>query len=93
MVQVLFFAIMFFCVSTDRVTHASSLSNQLGTIEFPTSGSEEAQQHFISGVAAIHSFWYTKALEAFQESTKVDPNFAMGYWGEAMAHNYPLWER
>ena len=92
MVRILF-SIMFFCISLGHVAHASSLPNQLGTIDFPTSGSEEAQRHFIIGVAALHSFWHTEALEAFQESTKADSNFAMGYWGEAMAHNYPLWER
>ena len=65
--------------------------SQLGRVEFPTSGSEKAQAHFLRGLAALHSFWYEEAIEAFQESTKVDPDFAMGYWGEAMAHNHPLW--
>src|SRR5678815_3286292 len=65
--------------------------SQLGRVEFPTSGSEKAQAHFLRGLAALHSFWYEEALEAFQESTKVEPDFAMGYWGEAMAHNHPLW--
>ena len=52
--------------SVGHLAHASDVSNQLGTIEFPTSGSEEAQQHFIRGVAALHSFWYAEAKEAFQ---------------------------
>ena len=65
--------------------------SQLGKVEFPTSGSEKAQAHFLRGLAALHSFWYEEALEAFRESTKVEPDFAMGYWGEAMAHNHPLW--
>ncbi|HJR08491.1 MAG TPA: tetratricopeptide repeat protein [Pyrinomonadaceae bacterium] len=63
----------------------------LGQIDFPTSGSREAQAHFLRGVAALHSFWYEEALEAFQAATKVEPDFALGYWGEAMAHNHPLW--
>jgi tetratricopeptide (TPR) repeat protein len=63
----------------------------LGQVDFPTSGSKAAQEHFLRGVAALHSFWYEEALEAFQEATKADPDFAMGYWGEAMAHNHPLW--
>jgi tetratricopeptide (TPR) repeat protein len=71
------------------VAHAQE--SQLGRVEFPTSGSEKAQAHFLRGLAALHSFWYEEALEAFRESTKVDPDFAMGYWGEAMAHNHPLW--
>ena len=69
MIRALIFFITFLCINSDHVAHASNLTNQLGTIEFSTSGSEEAQQHFIRGVAAIHSFWYTEALEAFQEST------------------------
>ncbi|HZI48766.1 MAG TPA: hypothetical protein VFD75_13290 [Pyrinomonadaceae bacterium] len=64
---------------------------QLGRVEFPTSGSKEAQAHFLRGLAALHSFWYEEALDAFRESTKVDPDFAMGYWGEAMTYNHPLW--
>jgi hypothetical protein len=70
---------------------ASAQESQLGRVEFPTSGSEKAQAHFLRGLAALHSFWYEEALEAFRESTKADPDFAMGYWGEAMAHNHPLW--
>lgn len=64
---------------------------QLGTVNFPTSGSREAQAQFLRGVAAMHSFWYEEALEAFRASTKSDPNFAMGYWGEAMTYNHPIW--
>src|SRR5215211_5282687 len=69
----------------------SAQEPQLGRVEFPTSGSKDAQTHFLRGLAALHSFWYEEALEAFRESTKVDPDFAMGYWGEALAHNHPLW--
>ncbi|MGH7229697.1 MAG: hypothetical protein ACREIH_10865, partial [Nitrospiraceae bacterium] len=71
---------------------ADAPQSQLGKIEFPTSGSAHAQRHFLRGVLALHSFWYEEALTAFQESTKSDPDFMMGYWGEAMAHNHPIWE-
>ena len=64
---------------------------KLGKVEFPTSGSEKAQAHFLRGLAALHSFWYEEALDEFREATKLEPDFAMGYWGEAMAHNHPLW--
>ena len=63
----------------------------LGRVDFPTSGSPAAQAHFLRGVAALHSFWYEEALEEFRAATAADPSFAMGYWGEAMAHNHPLW--
>jgi len=80
------FIICVICGSNIRAQEA-----QLGKVDFPTSGSEKAQAHFLRGLAALHSFWYEEALEAFRESTKVEPDFAMGYWGEAMAHNHPLW--
>lgn len=63
----------------------------LGTVRFPTSGSPAAQAHFLRGVAALHSFWYPVALREFRAATKIDPDFMMGYWGEAMAHNHPIW--
>ena len=70
---------------------ASAQQSQLGKVDFPTSGSEKAQAHFLRGLGALHSFWYEEALEEFRESTKVEPDFMMGYWGEAMALNHPLW--
>jgi Tfp pilus assembly protein PilF len=71
--------------------NVAAQESKLGRVEFPTSGSQEAQAHFLRGLAALHSFWYEEALEAFRESTKIDPDFAMGYWGEAMTYNHPLW--
>ena len=66
-------------------------NSQLGKVDFPTSGSPNAQVHFLRGVAALHSFWFEEALDEFRKSTQVQPDFMMGYWGEAMAHNHPLW--
>src|SRR5688500_5960118 len=70
---------------------ASAQDSRLGSVKFPNSGSEKVQAHFLRGLAALHSFWYEEALEAFRESTRIEPDFMMGYWGEAMAHNHPLW--
>ena len=64
---------------------------KLGTVNFPTSCSQPAQARFLRGVAALHSFWYPVAIEEFHESTKIEPDCMMGYWGEAMAHNHPIW--
>jgi len=49
-------------------------NSQLGKVEFQTSGSEKAQAHFLRGLAALHSFWYEEALEAFRESSKIEPH-------------------
>src|SRR5688572_21898209 len=69
----------------------SAQNANLGNVKFDNSGSEKAQASFLRGLAALHLFWYEEALEAFRESTRIDPDFMMGYWGEAMAHNHPLW--
>ena len=69
----------------------SAQNANLGNVKFDNSGSEKAQASFLRGLAALHSFWYEEALEAFRESTRIDPDFMMGYWGEAMAHNHSLW--
>ena len=66
-------------------------ASALGKISFETSGSSASQTHFLRGVAALHSFWFEEALDEFRQSTKADPNFMMGYWGESMALNHPLW--
>lgn len=72
---------------------APAAAQDLGTIDFPTSGSAAAQPHFIRGVLLMHSFEYDDAREAFLEAQKADPNFAMAYWGEAMTFNHPVWQR
>lgn len=78
-------------VLTALTLGANAQQTQLGKVDFPTSGSPKAQAHFLRGVAALHSFWFEEALEEFRESTRLEPDFMMGYWGEAMAHNHPLW--
>lgn len=69
----------------------SAQLGKLGTVEFPTTCSAEAQPRFLQGVAALHSFWYSVALDEFRAASRIDPNCMMGYWGEAMAHNHPIW--
>lgn len=71
----------------------STSSQELGTIDFATSGSAAAQPLFIKGVLLMHSFEYDDAREAFVEAQKADPGFAMAYWGEAMTYNHPVWQR
>lgn len=70
---------------------SSAQQSKLGQVNFPTTGSEKAQSHFLRGLAALHSFWFEEALDEFRQSTAIDSDFVMGYWGEAMAYNHPLW--
>ena len=65
----------------------------LGSIVFPNSGKAEAQPAFLRGVLLLHNFAYPQAKDAFVEAQKIDPNFALAYWGEAMTYNHPLWNQ
>ncbi|HVG08136.1 MAG TPA: hypothetical protein VNM67_10555 [Thermoanaerobaculia bacterium] len=70
---------------------APAQAADLGRVDFPTSGKPEAQAHFLRGVAALHSFWYDEAADAFRDAQKADPAFTLAYWGEAMTYNHPIW--
>ena len=63
----------------------------LSPILFPNSGSLPAQPSFLRGVVALHNFQYEDAVEDFREAQSLDRDFAMAYWGEAMACNQTLW--
>ena len=60
-------------------------------VRFPNSGAPAAQAPFLRGVTALHNFQYEDAVAAFREAQGVDRDFAMAYWGEAMAYNQTLW--
>lgn len=71
--------------------HLAAQPGGFGRITFPTSGSDVAQREFLRGVAALHSFEYEEANEAFLNAQQIDPDFAMAYWGEAMTYHQTLW--
>lgn len=76
-----------------NVASLTAAEARLGRIEFPNSGAPEAQPSFLRGVLLLHSFEYEDAREAFQEAQRIDPAFALAFWGEAMTHNHPLWSQ
>jgi len=65
----------------------------LGHINFPVTGSPTAKHHFLRGMLALHSFWYEEAADEFRAATAAAPDFAMGYWGEALTHFHPVWNQ
>jgi len=66
----------------------------LGEISFPTTAtSPEAQKAFIRGMLLLHLFEYPFAREEFLNAQKIEPDFAMAYWGEAMTYNHPIWDQ
>ena len=70
--------------------NAQAQFESVGSIEFPTSATGEAQQHFLRGVSILHSFGWKQAREQFHAAQALDPDFAMAYWGESLAYNHPL---
>lgn len=75
-------------------SHGDSSSGtkvDLGQISFPNSGPEAAQKSFIEGVLLLHSFEYGRARKSFQEASRLAPDFALAYWGEAMTHDHRIW--
>ena len=79
-------------IEPERAAPADTSSLRLGVISFPTSGSPEAQPHFIRGVLFLHSFEYEDAATEFRNAEALDPGFAMAYWGEAMTYTHPVWD-
>ena len=80
-------------VALTLAASATPQQEELGTIDFPTSASGQAQEHFVHGVLLMHSFEYNPSGEAFRAAQQADPEFAMAYWGEAMSYNHPIWQR
>lgn len=70
-------------------SHGAEL-DRIGTFDFPTSGSPEAQEHFILGVGYLHSFGMTQAQAEFRRAQEIEPDFAMAYWGEAFTYQHPF---
>jgi tetratricopeptide (TPR) repeat protein len=72
-------------------SHASAGHSRLGNIVFENSGARAAQADFLRGVALLHSFEYLDAAKAFKAAQKLDKNFALAYWMEALTYRHPLW--
>ena len=81
-------ALVLAALAAPRAAHAQF--DEVGVINFPTSATGEAQNHFLRGVAILHSFGWKQAREQFHAAQAIDPDFALAYWGESLAYNHPL---
>ena len=59
-------------------TPATAQFDNVGSIDFATSASGEAQQHFLRGVAILHSFGWEQAREQFHAAQEVLLGLAAG---------------
>ncbi len=59
----------------------------LGNLHYPVStGNAEAQRYFNQGLILTYGFNHGEAIRSFQEAQRLDPQCAMCWWGEALAH-------
>ena len=64
---------------------ASAQFNAVGSLQFPTSTpSAEAQNHFLRGVAILHSFGWKQAIEEFQAAQKLT---LISCWPTGLKHS------
>lgn len=68
-------------------------TDQLGEINFPVHGNDQAQPLFQKGLLLLHSFEFEDAAENFIKAEKLDSTCVMAFWGEAMTYNHPLWRQ
>lgn len=62
------------------------LSGQ-GNYKWPvTSHSAEALKYFNQGINMYYAFHIIEARASFDKATRLDPNFAMAWWGKALAY-------
>jgi len=81
-------ALVLACMAAPAAVQAQF--DEVGVIDFPTSATGEAQNHFLRGVAILHSFGWKQAREQFHAAQAIDPDFALAYWAESLAYNHPL---
>lgn len=62
-----------------------SPTGRLGTVHLDTSCAPSVQKEFDRGVALLHSFWFSAAIESFNTVLKGDPRCVMAHWGIAVS--------
>ncbi|GAA4721529.1 tetratricopeptide repeat protein [Sphingomonas lutea] len=63
------------------------LLDGLGKVDFAiTTGNPLARRYFNQGLSFAYGFNHAAAIAAFREAQRLDPDCAMCFWGEALAH-------
>lgn len=85
-------SLSFYVLADAGHQHGGGDPEQLGSVAFANSCSEQVQPQFARAVAMLHSFWYDEAGRQFRAVADSDPDCAIAWWGVAMSHWQPLWE-
>ncbi len=71
----------------DDSAAAIPLLSGWGDYRMPISETNDsARIYFEQGINMYYAFHIIEALASFEKATKFDSNFAMGYWGKALAY-------
>jgi hypothetical protein len=82
---ILFSALAFVAAPLAQEQHQHPAGEKLGTVNFQTSCSPEAQTQFNRAMSLLHSFEFGQAIEGFNAASKADPSCAIAHWGVAMS--------
>jgi hypothetical protein len=63
----------------------SAAAARVGNVHFATSCAPAVGKDFDHAVALLHSFWFSAAIDAFNQVVQKDPSCAMARWGIAMS--------
>ena len=64
---------------------AGAAPQRLGKVHFETSCAPAVQAEFNRGVALLHSFWFSAAIDSFNKVFAGDPTCGLAHWGIAMS--------
>jgi tetratricopeptide (TPR) repeat protein len=80
-------------IATDIPVDQANYRARYGQAEMNISCNTPAHIPFEKGLLQLHSFAWQSARENFQEASRIDPECAMAYWGEAMTYYDGLHEQ
>ncbi len=70
----------------DTTRQIAPLFQNLGKLSYPISTTDKkVQQFFDQGLRLTFAFNHAEAHRSFMEASRLDPNSAMAYWGQAFA--------
>src|SRR3954452_11412614 len=74
-------------IDLDDSAAAIPLLSGWGNYRMPVSATNDsARIYFEQGINMYYAFHIIESLASFDKATKFDTNFAMGYWGKALAY-------